>query len=67
MKDFGHDKELMQKTHDSAAVRAKRRERERHIRLAKRKRLKDIFFFTIYGGLLLYFTFIVTYMLVNVI
>ena len=65
MKDFGLDKQLMQKTHDSAAIRAKRRERERREKIARRKRLKEILFFTFYGVLLLYFTFVVTYLIVR--
>lgn len=65
IKDFGLDKQLMQKTHDSAAIRAKRRERERREKLARRKRLKEILFFTFYGVLLLYFTFVVTYIIVT--
>jgi len=63
MKDFTHDKELMQKTMGSAAIRAKRRERERRKKIAKRKRLKDIIFFTLYGVLLLFFTIVVSLML----
>lgn len=66
MKDFGLDKQLMQKTHDSAAIRAKRRERERREKIARRKRLKEILFFTFYGLLLLYFTFVVTYLIVQI-
>ena len=65
IKDFGLDKRLMQKTHDSAAIRAKRRERERREKIARRKRLKEILFFTFYGVLLLYFTFVVTYLIVK--
>lgn len=66
IRDFGLDKKLMQKTHDSAAIRARRRERERREKIAKRKRLKEIAFFTLYGLLLVYFTFIVTYLIVSV-
>lgn len=66
MKDFGHDKELMQKTYDSAAIRAKRRERERRDKLTKRKRLKEVIFFTFYGMLLLFFTAVVSLMVVKV-
>ena len=65
MKDFSHDKELMQKTHDSAAIRAKKRERQRREKLARRKRIKDVVFFTFYGILLLFFTSVVSLMFVQ--
>lgn len=66
IKDFGLDKKLMQKTQDSAAIRARRRERERREKIARRKRLKEIIFFTFYGVLLLYFTFVVTFLIVKI-
>lgn len=65
MKDFAHDKELMRKTHDSAAIRAKKRERKRIEKLAKRKKRNDIIFFSLYGSLLIYFTAVVSWLFMN--
>ena len=64
--DFAHDNDLMQKTRDSAALRAKRRARDKRLKLARRKRLKEILFFTLYGFLLLFFTAVVGQMVIKI-
>lgn len=67
IKDYALDQALSQKSNNAAAIRARKRARQKQEDLARRKRLKDIVFFTLYGILLIFFTTMVSMMFIKII